>query len=137
MSTMLLAADFHSQLATAAAHYGIVPESEAQELGATLNRENATAYLWAYFDGPEAIEDWDDLDEDEQDDEELAEVVEALRRYAYRPGSDAWVADRAAVAEAARMWCYQAGQTPKYRELPGWLAVQQLLSVVDPAGASA
>lgn len=135
MSTMLLGTDLTDLLVTAAVHAGIVTADEAPALGTALVHENSEAYLWAYFDGPEAIEDWDDLDEDEQDDEELAEIVALRRGYTYRPAPDALAVDTAVIRQALATWCYQATAAPGHDQQPGWLTLQRLAAALDGSAA--
>lgn len=105
MSVMLLGDGIFDLLTTAATHAGIVTADEAPRFAAALRQANLTAFLARHFDDPDALDDWDELEEDERD-EELAEVVAWRNAYTHTPIAPEHLTHDA-IHDAIETWRYQ------------------------------
>jgi hypothetical protein len=123
VSVMLLGDGLFDLLVSAAVHANLTTPAEAPDLARALREANLRAFLDRHFDDPDALDDWDDLDEDERDDE-LADVVAWRDSYTHTPVPDADLTP-AAVADAIETWHYQAGTRTTSTAQP-WALLRQL-----------
>jgi len=127
---MLVGTDHTDYLVSAAVQAGLVSAEQASALGAALVRENVEAYLWTYFDGPDALDGWDELEDDEKDDE-LAVLVAWRDGYVYTSvPSD--LLSPAQTAQAIDAWRYQVTDAPAHQDRPGWHTLHQLAAAIGP-----
>jgi hypothetical protein len=128
MSVMVLSSDHVDYLTTAAVQASVIAPADAATLATALLRENIDAYLWAYFDGPDVLDGWDDLEDDERD-EELAELVTLRDTYTYTPVPAAAI-DPARTIQAIETWQYQVNGARHHASGHGWQALQRLTAAI-------
>jgi len=128
MSVMILGTAHANLLATASAHYGVIPPEQAADLSRTLLDVNIDAFLLAYWDGPATFEDWDDLEDDEKD-TELVQIHTLRTQHHYTPTPpEQLTADE--VRQAVQRWQYQVAITDDHDDVPGWRTMTRLLDVL-------